>query len=226
MIYSIKRSFTRSKQLQLSLFFPCLFAVSLVGALLLTKMCPIFSEAFPAVWSSVCSRWSQQHADAKQSLLVNVICQRIEAHSSIALPWSHGQRSPSGEMERERKKGRKWHRITEGTYGQKTREGWKEKEIILDESHFPSPVTTSSDSFVVGSLCCGVLLPECIRGVCNLTSQYWNCNASLHSINCCLVIGFQISSTEKQDVLADLIMLCHGGWWASCDRKETGEWKK
>lgn len=81
------------------------------------------------------------------------------------------------------------------------------------ESDFPSPVSRSSDSFVAGSLSSRLWLPECIRGpVCNLTSQYWNSNASSHSINCCLVIGFQTCGAGILDVLASLIMLCHGGW--------------
>lgn len=179
------------------------------------QFCPSFSEAFPAVWLSVCLRWRQQRGHAKESLLVNVNCQRIEASSSIALPWSSGQWNPSEEHQRDSKRKRErtqWHWISGGSHGQKS-----ERENV-SESDFPSPVTRSSDSLVAGSLSSRLWLPECIRGpVCNLTSQYWNSNASSHSINCCLVIGFQTCGTGSQDVLASLIMLCHGSWRESCN---------
>lgn len=93
-----------------------------------------------------------------------------------------------------------------------SKERERERENV-SESDFPSAVTRSSDSFVAGSLSSRVWLPECIRGpVCNLTSQYWNSNASSRRINCCLVIGFQTCGTGNRDVLASLIMLCHGSW--------------
>lgn len=92
----------------------------------------------------------------------------------------------------------------------------RERENVR-ESDFSSPVTESSDTLVAGSLSSELWLPECIRGpVCNLTSQYWNSNASSHSSNCCLVIGFQTCGTRAGDVLASSVMLCHGGWWGRC----------
>lgn len=125
-----------------------------------------------------------------------------------------GNETPSKEHQRDRER-IQWHWITEGSHGQKEgKKGVSERERgSVSESDFPSPVTRSSDSFVAGSLSSRLWLPECIRGpVCNLTSQYWNSNASSHSINCCLVIGFQTCRAGILDVLASLIMLCHGGW--------------
>ena len=109
----------------------------------------------------------------------------------------------------------------------KERETERERERKSDP---PSPVTGSTDSFLAGSLSRRLWLPECIRSpVCNLTSQYWNSNASSHSINCCLVIGFQTCGTGNRDVLASSIMLCHGGRSGSRNNvkmKEEIKWRK
>lgn len=87
---------------------------------------------------------------AKESLLVNVNCQRIEDSSSIALPWSFGQWNPSKEHQLyrgSRRKRAQWRWLTEGSHGPKEseREGKREYGRI----RFPFPCDK-----VLWQVCC------------------------------------------------------------------------